>query len=484
MGETVDRDIELVVGEYRRGGVSRRELATRLTAVTAAFAASATAVAQDQLPMVLPLGLPASGTTFVPSPVGAGADDYQTIQDAIDAAYAAGGGRVLIDGHLQTGQMLTLRTGVELAGSSREGASISAHPSFTDSNLLRTAPDTTSVRVIDLTLDSGGLCPSAVIRIGTGSSRIRIQGVRFTGWSLGTPEVIALALDAAPDPGGSNRVLQHIQVDDCEFEAVGDGVKIANGASDVSVSRSRFFQIYGRALWIRGSADYSSSRIQLVSNIITEFPFAPDLKNAIAIGALGDAYHDHLLVAQNAIVGNGDYFGAGGLGTADHYSLHCVRQSHVSGNVSIDCGDTAYSLSDSRELMVTGNLALNADIRGFSLRSTEQRCLRNQFIGNFAKNNGQNRGGQSAPPFVFSGFLLRDFGLGIRDTLLLGNHAYDTQGSNKTQNYALAIANPTVKKTLLNGNVFHANQNAVGSIYNKGQSTLEASYATVAQTPG
>jgi hypothetical protein len=471
-----------LIERYRRGALSRRDLTAGLAVATAGLAGSTAAFGAVGTEPRWTASAP-SRRDFLPAVSGAGLDDHQPIQDAIDAAAAAGGGRVLIEGHLETGSTLIMKSGVELAGICPAASSLSAHASFGGSVLVATQASAGDVRFRDLAFDSRGLASSAILKLGDGANRVAIEGCRLTGWTPAIPWVIGIRVDAPPGPVSSYRSIEQVLIDGCDFDSLGTGVKISQGASHISVSRSRFVGMHRRALWLTGAGELASSHIHVVDNRILDIPEDPNHSQPIKIGEDGDRFHTYVHVSGNVVIGNGSFNGPGGQGAGDHYSLHCLRHSWVVCNASVDSSECGFVAVDAHDLIHLANTSVASDAGGFALKGKMMGSRRNSYIGNYAWNNGQNRQGRTGIfPWVFSGFRVHDGGAGVIDTSYIGNYAWDSQAV-KTQQYGLAIAHPTVTLTTLTGNTWRANQHKFGALYNRGQATKEGSYQSVPQTP-
>ncbi len=475
---------------HRRRELSRRELALGLSGATAAWAGAAgvagvvggAGAAQATGVRIAPAGGAVAGAVYVPAATGGGADDYVAIQNAIDAAAAAGGGQVVIGQPLLTGSALTMKTGVELAGEGRLASSISAHPAMSSTVMIEVEDDAHHVGFRGLTLDSSGICPRAIVELGPGCHQIWATGVRFTGWDPGTPGVSALRLTDPPDIAGSNTPIRAVRVEGCEFDEIGNGVAVSGGALDVAVLDSYFTGIHRRGVWVFGGGEYSSRNIQIVGNTMVDFPADPDMSNPITVGDVGDLPHETIFIGRNVIVGNGDFHGPGGAGTADHFSLHCVRHCQLVGNASYDSGETGFAMADCQDTVLVGNSSIASDIAGFAVVARWARTIGMHFIGNYAQGNGMNRSGSPGFLEVKSGFSLRDVALGVYDTVFVANRAWDDK-SQKTQNYALAVENDTIYKTTLIGNLWRASQHVLGTVFNRGRQTSEAQYAFLPRVP-
>ncbi len=472
------KEIDGLLASHKKGQLSRRQLAAGLSGITLATWGLTSAKVDAQS---LRLQAPRPSADIVPTTVGAGADDYAAIQNAIDLVAAIGGGRVIIQEPLLVGSTLTLRTGVELFGEGRIAASIGAHSTFSNGSLIQVEEGSNHIVIQNLTLNSNGRCFRAIVEFGAGCNRIWINGVRFTGWSASTPGVTALHLDTPPGVFGSGRT-QEVLIETCEFHSVGHGVQVGQGASHVAILRCHFSEIHRRAIWLFGESSLSSQHVRFEDNTILDFPLDPGMSNPIFLGTLNSERHEFISIKRNVIIGNGDFHGPGGYGTADHYSFHCVHRSQVVGNISIDCGETGFTFRDCSDLLVLGNWSVTSDVAGFVILSKYERCRRQQFIGNYVQNNGQNKGGNTPKPYVQSGFLMRAFGPGIADTHFLGNYAWDNQKT-KTQQYALAIEHATIVRTHLTGNFWRDTLHAAGTIYNRGRLTDEAQYSAIRQDP-
>lgn len=472
-------EVARLIDRFRSGGLSRRDLATGLTAVTAAWATTTDAFANDLSGGWVATSPTPADREFVPSALGGGLDDYPAIQAAIDAAAAAGGGRVLIEGHLEIGLQLRLRSAVQLAGTSPFASSISAHPSFAQSRLITTDPDAHDMSIARLTLDSRGLCNSAVVSLGAGANRVDFDDLRLTGWTPSLPWVIGIRLAEPPSAASSNLPIRNVVINRCHFDSLGNGVSIAQGASHIAILQCRFTGNHRRCIWLAGSADLASSHVRIVGNQIMDIPLDPDLSQPIKIGEDNDLFHEYIHLSQNVVIANGSYNGPGGLGAGDHFSLHCVRHSQVICNASVDSSECGFVLVDSHDVTHMGNTSVASDAGGFALKGKFQISRRNSYIGNYAWNNGQNRQQRTGfHPWVFSGFRVHDGGAAVIDTSYIGNYAWDSQAV-KTQPYGLAIAHPTVRITTLTGNTWRANQHLRGALYNNGNRTTEASYQAV-----
>lgn len=472
------RIADLMAG-YRGRRLARHELAGELSALAAAtplpagaqpgFAGRGPAVASNR-----------PNAVFVPAVAGAGADDRQALQDAIDAAAAAGGGQVPIDGQLSIGSSLTMKTDVELVGTGRIGSSIGALPSFVGGSLIVIEADATHVSFLELTLDTAGLAHGIVF--GAGCSRILISGMRITGWDPAIPGFSAVFLDAPPDPLGSNRRIRNVVISSCDFDQIGNGVKISSGASHVDVVGCRFRGMRRRAIWLTGSGSLSSSHVRISGNTVMDFPFDPDLSFPITVGGLGDEPHEYIHVSRNVVIGNGSFNGPGGFGAGDQITVHCLRHSQIVCNASIDSAEIGFVVIDSSDLLLFGNVSIASDGSGFLLKARLSRCVRVQFIANYALNNFQNRQQGNHHEWVKCGYLVRDDGDGVVDTLFLGNYSWDDQEV-KTQNYALSIGHDTVHSTLLTGNLWRPAQHGIDTVFNRGRKTTEAIYEAVPRLP-
>jgi hypothetical protein len=466
------QEIEALSSGYRGGKLSRRGLAA---AVSSAAAAVVVAARGEPAAAQTLSFRPTSQRTFVPDTVGGGADDFAALQGALDEAAASGGGQVIITGALLTGRTLTVDSGVELIGSGIGGSAIGAHPSFAQPHLISVKPESRNTTFQDLTLDTGGLCEAAAINLGGGCRHVRVSGLRLTGWALPTPAVVGVRCDT---PTGSDASVQHISIDNCEFDSLGNGVKLFDGPSHVTIQDCSFKRIHRRAIWIFGSGESTSRHIRIVGNDMMDFPEDADMKNPISVGGLADAYHEHIHLIGNTVIGNGDHFGPGGFGTADHFSVHCARQVQIVCNTSLACGDTGFVLTDCVDAIVMGNSSVASDIAGFVVKAKQFKLTGLQFIGNYAQNNGINVGRQHTHPYVLSGFLLRQFADGIQDTHFLANRAWDDQQT-KTQAYALVLEHDTIFNTLLTGNLWRETQHVLGTVLNRGRGTREALYELV-----
>lgn len=472
--ETEQIMIDKLIGKLERDGVSRRELAAGIAAATAGLAVT-TGAARAQ-----PLGArPGSAVTLVPGAEGNGADDFQAIQDAIDAAAALGGGRVILTQPLLTGAPLTMRSGVELVGESRLGCTLAPHGNFSRSSLIEIEPDASHVTIRELAFLTDGRISRALIDVGAGCNHILISELRLSGWSAATAAVSGVRCDAAPDPFGSNTFVRHITVENCEFDDFGNGVKISHGAQHIAVRNCTFRRMHRRCIWFLGRDGYICRHIQIVGNTMVDFPLETGQSNPIHFAFLGDpTWTEHVLISGNVIVGNGSYHGPGGFGTADQFFMKCVRMAHVSGNTSVDGGESGFTFRDCSDVVAVGNAAVRSDVSGFGVINKDAPSWGMQFIGNTAWNNGQNRGGAGWTPVVRAGFLVRRAPFGIFDAQFMSNRAWDDQAV-KTQAYGLAIDDPAVSKTLLTGNHWRDAQHEIAALFNRGTATRQPLYVPV-----
>lgn len=343
---------------------------------------------------------------------------YASVQAAVDAAKAAGGGTVLLQDDADLTSSLTVN-GTNITFESRNGQSLIATASMAQ---ILNITGATRIRFRGVTFVGGGFVTSQVVLVGGSSTDVLIEDCEVDG--DGATAGVSLSSVA-------NAVVRRCKIDDT-LNCV--RLSAASG-SRVTVEDNDLRGWSNRGIWLNGSSTVRFTDVRLARNHIHSHNVAGTERRPIFFG--GDETNPNLRgeIVGNRIVGNGAPF-SGGNGVADMILLSGTEGFRIAENFCVDGGDNGIVVSqEASRGIVSGNTAERCHNTGILIGSTASIYTRDVTVtGNQCSNNGQSAG-------------TAKFKAGIRldkatDVLVDGNFCGDDQGT-ATQQYGLLVENST-----------------------------------------
>lgn len=340
-------------------------------------------------------------------------DNGAAIQRAIDAAVAAGGGRVVFQNGIYLTSFIQPKSGVILAGKGSGATTLKLVNSSGNVVFVVADPSADLWSVVDLTLDGNTAGTNSV-------SAILMRGTR----GIITRCEIKNATIGIEGRAGSN----HIITDNIVHDNTSMGIFIGAASTtmtDIEVSRNRVYANGSHGIYAGGGVTAVVRRLGMCDNIVTSNGTVSDgggIWAATGVDVVG--------INSNIVFGNnGDNIGIAG---ATNFLVQNNSSYGAAGIIDPVNSGIAISNASARGI-VSGNLCWLNTAAGIILRGASTNI---QISDNKCWNNSQYAGS------TFDGITVALFApdaSSATDFLIEGNECFDTQGGAKTQAYGISV---------------------------------------------
>lgn len=306
------------------------------------------------------------------------ADNTAAIQAAIDAANAAGGGRVVGDPSAVYTCLSTItpKSNVEIVDITIQvGASITT--------AVRTAVGATDVTLRRVTLDANGNVSSYLLEVSTDAERFLADQCTFK-------DVPSATASQVEHRDGVNDSTFH----KCLFDGLTQ-VRVNRTARNVTFDECRWRDWWNRAVYVLSSATTAPRGVKILGGYI----YPPEAtstgpRQPVTFEGQADQRIRDVLIKGLSVEGTGTaYHGAATANgaTADQISLHEVDGFAIIGCISHGGGDVGITISvGTRNGIAAGNVCYNCDTFGIVVGSSSSSAQRVALIGNLCYDNGKD----------------------------------------------------------------------------------------------
>lgn len=280
-------------------------------------------------------------------------DDTNSLQEALDAARASGGGIVYFPpGTYITTKELNVYSNTKIVGAN---AKISKTPEGAGDSVINVATDQSLVTIEGMWIENNKTKGNIGINMKTGSSLVMIKENKFTGQKTQAVNINASGV-------------KHIQIHNNVFQEVAFGVLTnahAKDLEDVRILNNQFLNIYGDAIELNhpGTAYVAGANFIIANNyMLVPTGFGSGAKSGFGIGIAGAT---NISITGN-VIHNARYEAIHIEDEAKHISIVGNVINGVANDPDNGLNSGVYVI-DSDYITITGNTVRNAKDYGIHL---------------------------------------------------------------------------------------------------------------------